>query len=139
MIFLTFFSSKITSMAIQPGTVKREIVGFLRAGITAMILERFFSSRFIFKPTMPSAAKAPFKRIAIFSILFFFQGFFKDFSLAIKRVLEDISSATILNLFALKLDPVSVNSTIASTRVPAFASVAPQENSTSALILFFFK
>src|SRR6202041_2429630 len=44
------------------------------------------------------------------------------------------------NLLARRLDPVSVSSTMASTRpVATFASVAPQENSTSALTLCLAK
>ena len=44
------------------------------------------------------------------------------------------------SLFALRLEPVSVISTIASTRPAAtLTSVAPQLNSTSAFTLFFFR
>src|SRR5476649_695726 len=46
--------------------------------------------------------------------------------------------STMRRLFAFSEEPVSVNSTIASTSSGAFTSVAPQENSTSAVTPFFF-
>ena len=86
---------------------------------------------------MPSAASAPCSSIAIFSIFSRFQSSFQELSLAMKRVLEVSSSSTMRSLFARRELPVSVSSTIASTRGPALASVAPQENSTSAFTLCF--
>ena len=85
MLFLTVFSCSTTSIAIQPGRVRRDTVGFLSAGRTFITRARFFSSRFIFMPTIPSALRAPCKRMEIFSTFCFFHGFCSAFGFAINR------------------------------------------------------
>jgi len=59
---------------------------------------------------------APFSSIAIFSIFDFFHASFQDFLFAISCVVEVHNVSTILRLCALSDEPVSVSSTIASTR-----------------------
>ncbi len=66
------------------------------------------------------------------SIFFLFQGSFQDSLFAISLVVDSSKVSTILSLCALKEDPVSVKSTIASTSLGVLISVAPQENSTLA-------
>src|SRR5206468_11306615 len=70
-----------------------------------------------------------------FSILRRFHWSFHDLWFAINRGVETSTVSTIRKLFAFNDEPVSVISTIASTNSCAFTSVAPQENSTSALTL----
>ncbi len=66
------------------------------------------------------------------SIFCRFQGSSQAFLLATSCVLECINTSTIRSLLARSDEPVSVTSTMASTRSGHLASVAPHENSTSA-------
>src|SRR6185369_14000146 len=84
-------------------------------------------------------SKAPFNNNEIVSILRRFHEFFQLPRFAISRGVDCNKVSTIRRLFARNDDPVSVISTIASTSSWALTSVAPQENSTSALTLFFRK
>ena len=59
--------------------------------------------------------------------------------MAITRVVDSRRVSTIRNLLARRELPVSVSSTIASARVGGLTSVAPQENSTVAVIFFFLR
>ena len=139
MIFLTISSPIIVSMANQFLSANSDIVGFFRAGNKEMTFCKFFFSTFIFKPTLLSALRAPFKSKATSLIFFFFQEFLKDFLFAINLVVDSKIVSMTLSLLARKEDPVSVKSTIASTSSGTFTSVAPHENYTSALTLFFLK
>ncbi|OQB91119.1 MAG: hypothetical protein BWX84_01556 [Verrucomicrobia bacterium ADurb.Bin118] len=94
---------------------------------------------FILSPTIVSASSAPFNSIASVSILRRFHGSFQASWLAIKRGVELSNSSTIRSLLARSDEPVSVTSTMASTSSCAFTSVAPQENSTSALTPCFLR
>jgi len=76
---------------------------------------------------------------AIVSIFFRFAGFAQLFLLAISLVLVSSSVSTIRSLFARREFPVSVMSTIASTKSGTLTSVAPHENSISIGIPFFSK
>ncbi len=69
----------------------------------------------------------------MFSILERFQGSDQASLLAMSLVVDVRIVSTMRRLLALRLEPVSVTSTMASTR-RAFTSVAPHENSTRALM-----
>ena len=80
-----------------------------------------------------------FKRRPRISIFFFFHSSAIASSLAISFVELSKTVSTIRRLFAVRDDPVSVSSIMASANFGGFASVAPHENSTFAFILCFFK
>ena len=67
------------------------------------------------------------------SIFSFFQRSWYEVALAMNFVLDSRIVSMTRSLLARRDYPVSVRSAIASTRSGAFTSVAPQENSTSAL------
>ena len=115
------------------------MVGRFMAGSNFNIFARSFFATFIFRPTFPCASIAPLNRSVMFPILSLFQESCQDFLFAIKTVVDRHMVSIIFRLFASSERPVSVSSTIASTPMPTFASVAPQLNSTSAFTLFFFK
>ena len=94
---------------------------------------------FILRPTLASASSAPLRSSAMVSIFLRFHSSFQASLLAISRGVELRSSSTMRSLFALREEPVSVTSTMASTSSWAFTSVAPQENSTSAFTPFFLR
>ncbi len=75
----------------------------------------------------------------MFSIFSRFHGSFHASRFAMRTVVDSRIVSTMRRLFARRLLPVSVNSTIASARRGAFTSVAPQENSTWASTPFFFR
>src|SRR5580658_7406924 len=126
-------SSMIVSTATQPARLRLETVGLRKAGRVLRSEARSFSCRFIFNPTLLSASRAPRSRSARVSIFCRFQGSFHDAWLAIRRGVETSNVSTMRSLLARNDEPVSVISTIASTSSCALTSVAPQENSTSAL------
>ena len=97
------------------------------------------TSIFNFNPTLEADSRADVNSKAIVSIFFFFQGSFKASLFATKTVFVVNKVSTIRNLLARSELPVSVRSTIASTKSGTFISVAPQENSTSAFTQFFLK
>ena len=138
MISRTTFSSMIVSTATQSGLDNVEIVGLRKAGNSASSESSLARGTFIFKPTFSSACNAPFNIIANVSTFCFFHASFHDFLFAINCGKLRTNSSTIRRLFAFNDEPVSVNSTIASTNSGALTSVAPQENSTSAVTPFFF-
>ena len=78
---------------------------------------------------MLRALMAALSRMAMFSIFSFLNLFCQACLLAIKRVVEVMTVSITRRLFATSEFPVSVSSTIASTR-RALTSVAPQLNST---------
>ena len=125
----TFASGMITSAANQFFCLKCEMVGSLSDDNNVKTFLRFFFSTLSFSPTIPSAAMAPFNSMAICSIFAFFHGSLVALRLVINWVVDSQTVATIRNLLAFKLLPVSVNSTTASTRPAAtLTSVAPQLN-----------
>ncbi len=129
----------IVSTSTQSGSVRLAIVGFFSAGRSASTAFKSFFCAFIFSPTFSSASIAPLSSIARFSILSLFHGIIQLLRFAISCVVDSQIVHTSRSLFALKDEPVSVTSTIASTPIFAFTSVAPQLNSTSAFTLFFFR
>ena len=132
-------SSIIVSIATHFSSASLLIVGFLKDGKSAKIDSNLSTSIFNFKPTLDADSNADVKSKAIVSIFFFFQGSFKASLLATNTVFVVSKVSTIRSLFALSELPVSVRSTIASTKSGTFISVAPQENSTSALTPFCSK
>ncbi len=110
------------------------------AGKSLITFSRFFFDTFIFNPTLPSDIIALFSRRIISSIFAFFTLSLNDFLFTINCVVERHTVSTMRRLLALRLDPVSVSSTMASTSPAAtLTSVAPQLNSTSAFTLFFLR
>ena len=135
----TVFSSTTVSTASHLLSLKGEMVGEFKAGRRERTLFNPSFLTFIFSPTFPSAAKAPKRRTFKFSILDLFQEFFQEEGLAMSFVFDSITRSIIRKLFACRDSPVSVSSTIASASSGGFTSVAPQENSTLAFTLYFFK
>ena len=88
---------------------------------------------------MVSASSAPHSRSPIVSIFRRLMGSAQLRLLAMNLVLVSRIVSTIRSLFARRELPVSVRSTMASTRSGTFTSVAPQENSTFTGIFFFAK
>ena len=97
-----------------------------------MIPERSAFLIFILRPTLPPALIAPCSSIAMLSIFSRFQGSCQLALLAISLVFDSSTTSTMRRRLARRELPVSVTSTIASTRSGVFTSVAPQENSTCA-------
>ena len=118
---------------------KGEIVGLSKAGTSFVTFFRFFFSTLSIRPTFPSALRTASSKRAILSILALFHSLFAASLFAIKRVVDVHSSSIIFKLFARNEEPVSVISTIASASLGGFTSVAPQLNSTLALIPFSAK
>ncbi len=130
MISRTTLSSMIVSSASQPALLKGETVGLRNDGTALMIASSASFGAFILSPTLDSASNAPLSRRAIVSILRFLTGSAQLFRLAMNLMFVSKSVSTIRSLLARRELPVSVMSTIASTRSGTFTSVAPQENST---------
>mmetsp|Transcript_11338 Transcript_11338/g.24426 ORF Transcript_11338/g.24426 Transcript_11338/m.24426 type:complete len:204 (-) Transcript_11338:557-1168(-) len=124
-------SSTTTSNATNSSLYSGEIVGDVEAGRTASTLSRIARGAFIFSPTILLADSAPFSSMKISSIFSRFRASCHAALFAIMRVDDVNNVSTTRKLFARRLSPVSVTSTIASTKFPrALSSVAPQLNST---------
>ena len=120
-------------MATHSGSLSSETVGFLPGGKILMISPSLFLGALSISPTLPFAAMAPCSINTRRSTLLRFHLSSLAVLFIMKRVVDSINVSTILKLFALREDPVSVTSTMASTSLGALTSVAPQENSTLAV------
>ena len=126
-------SSMIVSTATHSSEKSGEMVGLRSAGSRSTIEARSSRRTFSFRPTLPSARMAPSSSSARFSIFSRFHGSCHASWLATSWVLDESSTSTMRSLLARSELPVSVTSTMASTRSGALTSVAPHENSTSAV------
>ena len=87
---------------------------------------------FIFSPTISAALMAPCMSMAMRSSFFCFQSTAQALCETIICVFDSVTVSTMRRLLARSELPVSVMSTMASTKSGGLTSVAPQLNSTSA-------
>jgi hypothetical protein len=130
---VTVRSSTTVLIATQFGSARFEMVGVASAGRIATTRSRQRRGTFIIRPTRSMAWIAPWSISSNRSILRFFQGSAQPARLAMNRGVLSSTVSITRRWFARRLEPVSVTSTIASARIGGFTSVAPHENSISAL------
>ena len=126
----------IVSTAIQPSVASFAMVGLRSAGSAWSSSASRFSGRFIFKPTLSRAANAPWSSSTSVSIFAFFHASPSAPWFAMNCGDDSMIVSKIRSLLARSDEPVSVTSTMASTRSGTFTSVAPHENSTAAVTPF---
>ena len=126
-------SSITVSIATQSLAKSGETVGLRSAGSSLTIALTSSFRAFSLSPTRPSARIAPSISSAMFSILRRFHGSSHACLFATSCVFDFSSTSAMRRLLARSELPVSVTSTMASTRSGHFTSVAPHENSTSAV------
>mmetsp|Transcript_21549 Transcript_21549/g.36979 ORF Transcript_21549/g.36979 Transcript_21549/m.36979 type:complete len:204 (+) Transcript_21549:167-778(+) len=128
----TSCSSRIVSTAHQPSSESGDTVGFLSDGSVDKTSGSWTWRQFILRPTLLSAAMAPWRSMTSCSIFSRFHGSAYAVLFAISCVVDSHTVSMMVSLFARRLRPVSVSSMMASTS-PALTltSVAPQLNSTS--------